>query len=237
MFLRRLFFSLALAAAATAYPSRIIINEVYRIDPGSLSVTSNATEWVELVILQDMSAAELETYYFGDSLATCDVKYSAFKFTGMSAISPTFKAGTIILACGSKYLPTEDLSYNGTTDKVIKLQVAGPHLVKQGTGNADVSSPDVIWVDTTFGDSTISSNGFALAVGSANGALYKNASIATVYAPLSGGALYLTSDFSNATQADSWVRTSSPTPGAPNGGANTVAIQTLPVCVSSLSLE
>lgn len=83
----------------------IVVNE-FRRSTGD--ITGN--EYIELLLTRDLTAAELETYVVGDSTATTAQKYSAYRFTNMAGIAPTFKAGTLIAIGGDPAL--QETAYN-----------------------------------------------------------------------------------------------------------------------------
>ncbi len=71
---------------------QIIINEFRR---ATGDITGN--EYAELLLTEDLTTTQLESYFVGDSTTTTLAKYSAYRFTNMANIAPVFKAGTIDL--------------------------------------------------------------------------------------------------------------------------------------------
>ncbi|MBK7920242.1 MAG: hypothetical protein IPJ94_29125 [Chloroflexi bacterium] len=76
-----------LAAPQGSNP-KILVNEFYR--DGNLT-TGN--EWIEVLLIQDLTAAELETFFIGDSTSATAIKWSAYHLTGTNTIASTFPKG------------------------------------------------------------------------------------------------------------------------------------------------
>lgn len=66
---------------------QIIINEFRR--DGNFQ----GDEYVELLLTEDLTAAQLQTFFVGDSTNPTTAKYSAYQFINMASIAPVFKAG------------------------------------------------------------------------------------------------------------------------------------------------
>ncbi len=207
---------------ASANP-KILINEIYR--GGTLGSTGN--EWIELVLVQDLTAAQLESFYVGDSTSTTAAKYSGYKFTNMDSIAANFPKGTIIVVGGGAAF-TEDTAYDPTTgDWNLLLFTSGGHFTGNGyTG--DLAATDVTYVDSngTYGDATMSADGFAVHWGTTTGVFGALADV-KVTAPANPGAMALNADLAGALTAGNWSAPGTPTPGQPNGGTNTTYIESL----------
>ncbi|MBN1284049.1 MAG: DUF11 domain-containing protein, partial [Anaerolineae bacterium] len=208
--------------AASANP-RLLINEIYR--GGTLGATGN--EWIELVLVQDLTAAELEGFYVGDSTSSTASKYSGYKFTNMNSIAATFPKGTIIVVGGGAAF-TEDSAYDPASgDWNLLLYATGSHFTRNGY-NGDLAATDVAYVDTNgaYGDATMSADGFAVHWGTTTGVFGALADV-KVTAPANPGAMALDSDLVGALTPANWSAPASPTPGQPNGGANTAYVEDL----------
>ncbi|NER38424.1 MAG: ExeM/NucH family extracellular endonuclease [Oscillatoria sp. SIO1A7] len=205
--------------------SKIIINEFYR--GGNLDTQD---EWVELLIIEDLTAADLESFFVGDSTDTTASKFSAYQFGSMSGIAANFLKGTIIVIGGNAAL-SEDTSYNPSGgDWNLLLRTAGSHLTKQNGGNnGNFAVTDVAYIDTSSTGDTISADGFAVNWDSSPGTFGSNANV-TVSAPANNTGVVLTSNLAGATTAANWdtsIALSSMTLGNPNGGTNTTFINEL----------
>ncbi|MCL4253092.1 MAG: ExeM/NucH family extracellular endonuclease, partial [Anaerolineae bacterium] len=208
-----------------AAPIRMIINEFYR--GGNLTTTD---EWIEILLVEDLTATQLNTFFVGDSTGAKNAKFSAYQFTNMGTIAATFPAGTIIVVGGTGAV-TQDTSYNpGGGDWNILLNSGGAFLPNANAGNnGDIAGDDVIYVDTSNTGSTISTDGFAIEIGTGGGTF---AAVANVNfgASTNNTGYVLTSDFTGITTLANWstgVASGSMTLGQPNGGANTTYITTL----------
>ncbi|MCA9981777.1 MAG: hypothetical protein KDD89_13115, partial [Anaerolineales bacterium] len=141
---------------ANAAPIKVIVNEFFR----SGDFTNN--EWTELLLVEDLTAAELNEFAVGDSTSSTATRFSAYQLTGMEGIATNFPKGTIILVAGTT-AATEDTSYdpaNGDWD--IILNVGGSYLTDNGsTGN--YAGTDVSYVDNDLTlTNTLSTDGFAV---------------------------------------------------------------------------
>ncbi|MFN6564477.1 MAG: putative Ig domain-containing protein [Nostoc sp. ChiSLP01] len=205
--------------------SKIVINEFYR--GGNLTTTD---EFIELLLVEDLTATQLESFFVGDSTAAKASKFSAYKFTNLGSIASTFKAGTIITVGGTTAI-TQDTSYNpSTNDWNIALNAGGSFLPNANSGNnGDIAADDVVWVDTSNTGATISTDGFAVDIGTATGAFTSAANVNFGTSTNNTG-YALNSDLAGATSTTNWttgIPISATTPGLPNGGANTTYINSL----------
>ncbi len=225
LILKALSVALMGATITSASAQQIIVNEFLRA--GNLTTTD---EYIELVLMQDLTAAQLEGFFVGDSTSSTAAKFSGYKFTNMATIAPTFCAGSIITV-GGDTSPTADTLYNPANgDWAITLHTSGTNLTGNGS-NGDLAAGDVAYIDTdgTNGNNTISANGFAVAWDSAPGTFANNASLLLTNRPNNNTGAYLNDILANAALDASWVSdaTATLTPGAVNGGANTTSIQAL----------
>jgi hypothetical protein len=209
----------------------ITINEVVN---GSATVAGDfdGGEAIELLLTQDMTAAQLESYYFGDSTTATSAKYFSARLQNMSSIASTFKKGTIIVI-GSTLI-THDISYNPLAgDWNIFLRTTPPsgtdYVLQSGNDFALGSTGDVVWVGTSSsGTSSIHSIGWET---DTPGALYNTAAVklGTSYnLPLgslsfTGGAGDLLSTSSYEDSADGILATL----GQANGGNNSALVALL----------
>lgn len=213
---------------------KIIINEFYR--GGNLTTTD---EFIELLLTQDLTATELNLFFVGDSTGTKASKFSAYDFTNTGTIASTFKTGTLITVGGATAV-TQDTSYNPTGgDWNIALNAGGSFLPNANSGNnGDIAGDDVIWVDTNSSGATISTDGFAIDIGTAVGAFTGVANL-DFSASTNNTGYALNSNLAGATSTTNWttgIALASTTPGQPNGGANTTYINSLRGSASATSL-
>jgi len=204
---------------------KIIINEFYR--GGNLTTTN---EFIEFLLLEDLTATELQAFFVGDSAGTKTSKFSAYQFTNMSFIASTFQAGTIITVGGTGAI-TQNTSYNPSGgDWNIELNAGGSFLPNANAGNpGDIATDDIVWVDTANIGSTISADGFAVDIGAAIGA-FTNAANVNFGSSTNNTGYALNSDFAGITNIANWttgITFAAITPGLPNGGANTTYINSL----------
>ncbi|MDX2231130.1 MAG: FG-GAP-like repeat-containing protein [Leptolyngbyaceae cyanobacterium bins.349] len=208
--------------------SKILINEFYR--GGVLTGTGTGDEFIELLLVEDLTAAQLNTFFVGDSTAAKASKFAAYDFTNMDAIAPIFRAGTII-AVGGTVRFAQDTSYNPSSgDWNIFLTPGGAFLPNANVGNdGNLAADDIAWVDTTNTGATISADGFAVDIGTATGPF--TAAINVNFGTSTNNRGYrLNTDLVGATTTANWttgVASGSTTPGLPNGGANTTYIDSL----------
>ncbi len=214
------------AVITTANAQQIVINEFYRA--GNLDTTD---EWAEVVLMQDLTAAQLETFFVGDSTSATAAKFSAYQFTGMAAIAPNFCAGTIITV-GGPTGPASDTTYNPVTnDWNLSLQTSGANITVV-SNNGNFASNDVVYVDTSDTGNTLSADGFAINWDGTPGVFGGNASFSLTGGnrPNNNSGAFLNDVLANITTEASWVSDTplaSLTPGVVNGGSNTTSIQAL----------
>ncbi|RCJ42704.1 hypothetical protein A6770_07440 [Nostoc minutum NIES-26] len=203
---------------------KIVINEFYR---GATLTTGD--EFIELLLVEDLTATELESFFVGDSTSTKASKFTAYEFTNVSSIASTFKAGTLITVGGTTAI-TQDTSYNPLGgDWNIALNAGGSFLPNANSGTGDIAGDDIVWVDTSNTGSTISSDGFAVDIGTATGA-FTNAANVNFGASTNNTGYALNSDLAGTTSTANWttgIAFAATTPSLPNGGANTTYINSL----------
>lgn len=210
----------ALAYTPTASAQKLFVNEFYR--GGNLATTD---EWVEVVLTEALTAAELEGFFVGDSTGTRAAKFSGYRFTNMSSIASNFPAGTIIVVTGATG-PASDLSYNPASgDWNITLRTGDSNITGNGS-TGDLAGDDVVYVDTngTNGNATISADGFAITWRTPAAGALGLASNVAVAAPANNTGAVLSTGLAGATTPSNWtlsVAAASLTPGEPNGGDNT----------------
>lgn len=208
-----------------AAPIRMIINEFYR--GGNLNTTD---EWVEILLIEDLTAAQLNSFFVGDSTGTTAAKFSGYQFTNMGTIAANFPKGTLIVVGGTTAF-TQDTSYNpGSGDWNILLRTSGGFLTSNGSAG-DFAGNDVVYVDTngTNGNATLSTDGFAVNWHATPGAFGAIANI-TIAPPNNNTGAVFNSNFAGATTPANWsvsVALASMTQGQPNGGVNTTYINSL----------
>ncbi|TAE24435.1 MAG: ExeM/NucH family extracellular endonuclease [Cytophagales bacterium] len=212
-------FLLFLCSAVGARAQQIIVNEFYR--GGNLTATD---EFIEVLLVQDLTAAQLEAFHIGDGTSAVTTKFSAYKLTGMAAIAPIFKAGTLIVLAGAT-AASQDLSYNPAGgDWNITVTGGGANAANANVGNnGDLAGTDVVWADTSPTGGSVSSNGFAIKWTASTGSFVASVGIP---APANNSGISLTSNLAGATTASNWVSQAS-TIGQPNGGSNTTYINSL----------
>ncbi len=217
------FVAIAGSASAGGPTYKIIVNEFLRA--GNLTTTD---EWAELVLLEDMSAAELNTYFLGDSTSSTAAKFAGYQFTGMEGINNTYCKGTIITVAGDTG-PASDTSYNpAVNDWNITLKTSGANLTSNGS-NGDFAGTDVVYVDTdgTNGNNVLTANGFAINWDSTPGTFGSNATFTLTNSPANNTGAQLSDIVDNAHLDGSWVSDVLPgslTPGLTNGFGNTTSI-------------
>ncbi len=213
------------ATITSASAQQIIVNEFLRA--GNLSTTN---EYIELVLMQDLTAAQLDTFFVGDSTGSTAAKFSGYQFTSMATIAPTFCAGSIITVGGDTG-PVVDTVYDPTNgDWAITIHTNDVNITGNGSGG-NLAGTDVAYVDTdgTNGNTTLSANGFAVNWDSTPGTFGANASFTLTNSPANNSGAYLNDVLANAALDASWASdaTATLTPGAVNGGGNTTSIQAL----------
>lgn len=212
--------------SAEALGSKVVVNELYR--SGNLGATGD--EWIELVLLETLTDGELEAFFTGDSTLSTASKFSGYGLQAMVDFAAVFPAGTVIVLTGGAGAPA-DLTYDPATgDWNLVLTTADAHVVGNGSVG-DLGPTDVAYVDVdgTNGGQTLSADGFAVTWDGTPGTFGALASV-TIGAPTNGTGAVVADDPANATGQSAWtvsVAQGSLTPGAPNGGANTTAIDLL----------
>ena len=205
---------------------KVAVNEFYRA--GNLTTTD---EWIEVVLLQDLTAAQLETYFVGDSTGATAAKFSSYQFTNMAAIAPTFCAGTIITVGGDTG-PASDATYNPTTnDWNLSLLTSGANITSTSSGG-NLAGNDVVYIDTADTGNTLTTDGFAINWDSTPGTFGANATFSLTGAnrPGNNQGAFLNDVLANIANETFWTSDTplvSLTPGAVNGGNNTTSIQAL----------
>ncbi|MFN3266627.1 MAG: ExeM/NucH family extracellular endonuclease [Deinococcales bacterium] len=206
--------SISVTAGTPVVPA-IVINELRR--DGDLT----NTEYIELLLTQDLSAAQLESYFFGDSTSSTVAKFSVYNLSGLSSIASTFKKGTLIVIGGSAV--AADTSYNpAANDWNLQFQSSSSYVTKTGSGSFDLAGSDVLWVDSSSsGLSSLDSIGWA----SSGGAFYAVAKV-KIPAPSNASSVAFTGDNTTLHQASAYSAQPE-SKGQPNGAANTTYIDTL----------
>ena len=203
---------------------KVIVNEFFR---GGTLTTGD--EFIELLLVEDVTAAQLNTFFVGDSTSSKMGKSSAYDFTNMNSIAPTFRAGTIITIGGTAAV-TQDTSYNPASgDWNILLNAGGSFLPNANSNTGDIAGDDIVWVDTSNIGATISADGFAVDIGTANG-VFTNAANVNFGSNSNNTGFALNSDLAGATNTANWttgLASSATTLGQANGGANTNYINSL----------
>ena len=205
--------------------AKVIINEFFR---GTNLTTGD--EFVELLVTEDVTAAQLNSFFVGDSTSSKAAKFSAYDFTNMNSIASTFRAGTIITVGGALAL-TQDTSYNPANgDWNISLNAGGAFLPNANSGNnGDIAGDDVVWVDTSNAGASISADGFAVDIGTAVGSFTSTANV-NFGSNANNTGFALNSDLAGATNTANWttgLAFAATTPNQANGGANTTYINNL----------
>jgi predicted extracellular nuclease/ABC-type phosphate transport system substrate-binding protein len=209
-------------AANAQTTSPIVINEFRR--DGTLATT----EYVELLLTQDLTAAQLESYFVGDSTSATAAKFGAYKFTNMASIAATFKAGTIIVIGGTTAIPSQDTSYNpiagGSDDNWnIRLQVGGSFLTGNGS-SGDFAAADVAWVDTSSAGTTSADS---VAWPTSGLGAFGTAAKVKIAAPNNAANVEFTSDINGVDVASNYSINSLGSLGIPNVGANATYVNGL----------
>jgi hypothetical protein len=218
---------------SVGWGQKIIINEFYR--GGTLTTTD---EFIELLLTQDLTAAQLEGFYVGDAASSKVGKFSAYKFTNMGSIASTFKAGTILLVGGTTAV-TQNTAYDPANgDWNIELNAGGSYLPNANSGNnGDIAGDDIVWVDVTNTGATISADGFGVDIGTATGT-FTSAVNVNFGTSTNNTGYALNSDLAGVSNTANWttnIPAASTTKGQPNGGANTTYIQSLRNSVAPLT--
>ncbi|MEG5170019.1 choice-of-anchor Y domain-containing protein, partial [Microcoleus sp. AT10-A2] len=207
---------------------QIIINEFRR--DGQFQ----GNEYVELLLTEDVSATQLQSYFVGDSTEPTVAKYSAYRFTNMASIAPVFKAGTILTIGGSP--ADQEIAYNpipsGTNnDWNIRLSPQGGFLTKllpAGNFHGNFAESDVVYVDnaSTTNTDTIDSIAWRSPGTGTHGA-FGSAAKVQIPAPPNGGNVEFSSAIGGINRTASYTIDSPGSLGLPNGGINSIYINSL----------
>ncbi|PSB50817.1 sodium:calcium exchanger, partial [filamentous cyanobacterium Phorm 6] len=206
---------------------QIIINEFRR---ATGDWTGN--EYVELLLTEDLTATQLQSYFVGDSTLPTTAKYSAYQFTNMASIAPVFKAGTIIAIGGSP--ANQEIAYNpiplGTNnDWNIRLSLEGGFLTKLlpvGNFDGDFAASDVVYVDNTSTTNFDTVDAIAWRTSGTHGA-FGSAAKVQIPAPSNGGTVEFSSALGGVNRTANYAVNSLGSIGLPNGGINTIYINSL----------
>jgi len=221
-----LFAILMAISAKPAAAQKIIVNEFFRNNTlGGDPYPGN--EWLEILLVEDLTAAQLEGFFVGDSTSATANKYAAYGFQDMAgfqdlaSIAATFPKGTIIVVGGSAAF-TEDITFKPSRgDWNLMFHTNNAHITTITSGG-DFAGSDVAWVDTASSGSTILTDGFAVNWDTTPGTLGENANV-TIAVPSEGTGAYLNSDLAGAATSGNWQTSVAPeslTPGFPNTGDN-----------------
>lgn len=160
---------------------QIIINEFRR------NGQFQGNEYVEMLLTEDLTASQLQSFFVGDSSNAINNKNSAYQFRNMGSIAPVFKAGTIIAIGGSSIIPANEITYNpvpGGNDADWNIQL----LLNNGAGGTylnnvlvainalggDFAASDVVWVDnSSAGTTSVDSIGWPTTISGAFGTATK----------------------------------------------------------------
>ncbi|MCU0545336.1 MAG: Ig-like domain-containing protein [Oscillatoriaceae cyanobacterium Prado104] len=210
---------------------QIIINEFRR------NGQFQSNEYVELLLTEDLTASQLQSFFVGDSSGALTKKNSAYQFTNMASIASVFKAGTIIAIGGSDVFSTNDVAYNPVpdgNDADWNIQL----LINNGTGGTylnnvlvgsnplggDFAASDVVWVDTSStGTTSVDSIGWPTNVSGAFGFESK----VKIAAPNNGANVEFPSAIGGLNRTANYSVNSAGSIGLPNGGINTIYINSL----------
>ncbi|MEK0188448.1 Calx-beta domain-containing protein, partial [Microcoleus anatoxicus] len=207
---------------------QIIINEFRR---ATGDITGN--EYVELLLTEDLTVTQLQSYFVGDSTVPTTAKYSAYRFTNMASIAPVFKAGTIIAIGGPP--ANQEIVYNplplGTNnDWNITLSAEGGFLTKLlpvGNFDSDLAASDVVYVDNTTPLTTTNTvDSIAWRTSGTHGE-FGNAAKVQIAAPNNGGIVEFSSALGGVNKTINYAVNSPGSLGLPNGAINTIYINSL----------
>ncbi|MBW4422851.1 MAG: DUF4347 domain-containing protein [Myxacorys californica WJT36-NPBG1] len=201
----------------------IIINEFQRT-AGSFT----DSEYIEFLLTADLTATQLEDFFFGDSNGTTFSKLGIYSLSNLSSIAPTFKAGTIIVVAGSSVVSAEDTTYNpifGGTDEQwnVRLKFGGLHIT--GASGNFAGSEDAAWIDSSNAGTT-SIHSIAYKSDAAFGAF---GDAATIKLNVTNADLITQFNGNGSQTTDSTKFSFAPsgTLGLPNGGDNSTYITSL----------
>ncbi len=230
--------SLAAAALTSVAPAQqnIVLNELYRSNTG---LTAAGSEFIEVVIINDIGPAVLDQYQIGDATNDKSIKGTAYALQNTSqllngTVLNYFPRGTIIVIAGSGIV-AEDLSYdppNGDWNIIINLGNATyltPITVSTLNGANDINQADVIWVDNetdaAFSNTNVSPSGFGVSYGNAPGGattLETASTVTQISTPGNGQNIGNTANVDGASLTANWDLNIGETPGNCNTDANIV---------------
>jgi hypothetical protein len=202
---------------------KVILNEVRRNTNGMTGATGN--EYMEFLISADVTTAEFDSYYFGDSSAAGDAKFGVFQTKIASLGISTLKAGTIVVVGGGAL--TSDKTYNTAGgDWTLTLLTTDTAVITTTVAGADFAASDVAWIDSS---STGTTSLDSIRYGAATGALGLAAKVQLASAPTNGltGVIAFTGDITGIDLIANYQLDATSTPGAGNGGSNTTLVNSL----------
>lgn len=223
---------LALAPAVSSAQS-YVVNEFFF----SGTTLTTGADYIEVVLLKDFTAAQLNGTVIGDSQTAKNTKQGYYTLQNMGSIAATFRRGTIIAIGGTTTITSTDTTYSPSTgDWNIVLPTTATTYLTAGGSSPDIATNDVVWVDDSTTSLQVKSNvGFSVDLGAGAMGTFNNAvqtpaqtgSSVSVGAVTSGNAVQLMANLAGAYQASNWTLTGSGSVGLPNGGANTRWIDSL----------
>lgn len=177
-----LVFAVLLSANSWVHGAAIMVNEYQNSNSsttGGVKMTTN--EFIEFVLTESMTVAQLTALTFGDSESSTSTLQGVFQFdaaTLTSALAPSglsaFMAGTIIVVKGTA-LGAQDLNYNplanlGSDDawniQLVAGQGAKDHAETTINGNLAIANQgDVVWIASGVPASNTDTSGFISAIG------------------------------------------------------------------------
>lgn len=179
------YFVLVVATPTNCQAASIVVNEYKNSSGSSLGGAKMITdEYIEFVLTEDMTVAQLAALTFGDSNDATATLQGVFQFdsaTLTSALTPSglsaFKAGTIIVVKGNA-LGSQNLSYdpfgNPTSDDAWSLElVAGlgakDHAETIINGDINIAiNGDVVWIASGLPSNNTDTSKFISAIGHDN---------------------------------------------------------------------
>jgi hypothetical protein len=173
----------ALTATATSQAASIMVNE-YRNANGSVVNKMDNGEFIEFVVTESLTAAQLANMRFGNSNATTSLINSVFRFNQTSLQSILTAAGKTVFLPGTfivvKGFGTANTSYNPLISNITNDDAWGIELVMgtspsgavfddpTGIVNGDLSVDqhgDVIWISSAAPTSATDTSNFIHAIG------------------------------------------------------------------------
>jgi hypothetical protein len=234
-------------AASQAKAVMLMVNE-YRNGSGNPVNKMGQNDFIEFVILEDATSAQLSALTFGDTNDSGNNIRGVFRFdqatlntTLSNAGLSSFKAGTIITVTGTG-LGAQDLNYNPLMSnpsnhadwnvRLVAGQGALDHPESTINGNIEIQPPgEVIWISSSNPPANSQdTSGFIHAIGSSSNNNY-GAIGNSVVSQFGANNIITTSVATNRSisntgnTTENLVLTTSPTLGNPNGGANTAWIE------------